>query len=687
MEEKSGLYIKPVEMGIVDNSLVMKIKTDRQKLKPEDFRCYVYADDYFLMCTGAGDNLPTFRRGTISLNMKSRYLWLPGTYKFIFALSSVFMGMMEFRLDDEQQIEFLGMKPIEIFSPEDIASSFFGGDVEWELLTTMPGTQQLRHEAIEEVRRRHWSVMISMNVEDYAKQPSGYIFTCCGNDSPAPPIRCFHRQLNAKGNIEVVDCNTLYDSALQNPLDGFNHLINDTERGTTICLDKVGALMGAGGRVIVTQLSQAALDRKYTLWLCGTRQELDALFNVYPSLWRLFPETKRLTILAPTPQEMMQNFFRQLNAWDLKPTEQVFHQLAHTIQKGYEDRTLANWSTRDINRFLQEHVMPRYLQRLVDNPSDFRKDELRPEDIDFSKLMGHATDYTEALNELNQMVGLDNIKQAIASAAHRVKIFSERRQMGLTTTDKDIYHAIFTGSPGTGKTTVAKKLGKIYHDLGVLSKGEVIAVDRSRIVGRFIGDTEDNVKKLLEEARGNVLFVDEAYSLYGSDNSNDYGRRAVECLLAALTEKNSDMLVIFAGYKEEMDRLMTMNPGLKGRFPYEYHFADYTAEQLMQIAEHLFEKDEYLLTPDARRELQTTIDQTLRQPPAHFGNARWVEQYVRNGILPALADRLVESKAARALTREDYQRVEASDIRAAYRLFKPETIELKPRLRVLGFSA
>jgi Cdc6-like AAA superfamily ATPase len=157
--------------------------------------------------------------------------------------------------------------------------------------------------------------------------------------------------------------------------------------------------------------------------------------------------------------------------------------------------------------------------------------------------------------------------------------------------------------------------------------------------------------------------------------------------LAALTEKNSDMMVIFAGYKEEMDRLMTMNPGLKGRFPYEYHFADYTAEQLMQIAEHLFEKDEYLLTPDARRELQTTIEQTLRQPPAHFGNARWVEQYVRNGILPALADRLVESKAARALTREDYQRVEASDIRAAYRLFKPETIELKPRLRVLGFSA
>ena len=356
MEEKSGLYIKPVEMGIVDNSLVMKIKTDRQKLKPEDFRCYVYADDYFLMCTGAGDNLPSFRRGTISLNMKSRFLWLPGTYKFIFALSSVYMGVMEFRLDNEQQIEFLGMRPIEIFSPEDIASSFFGGDMEWELLTTMPGTRQLRHEAIEEARRRHWSVMISMNVEDYAKQPSGYIFTCCGNDSPAPPIRCFHRQLNAKGNIEVVDCNTLYDSALQNPLDGFNHLFNETERGTTICLDKVGALMGAGGRVIVTQLSQAALDRKYTLWLSGTRQELDALFNVYPSLWRLFPETKRLTILAPTPQEMVQNFFRQLNAWDLKPTEQVFHQLAHTIRKGYEDRTLANWSTRDINRFLRVYL-------------------------------------------------------------------------------------------------------------------------------------------------------------------------------------------------------------------------------------------------------------------------------------------------------------------------------------------
>lgn len=220
----------------------------------------------------------------------------------------------------------------------------------------------------------------------------------------------------------------------------------------------------------------------------------------------------------------------------------------------------------------------------------------------------------------------------------------------------------------------------------MLSKGEVICVDRSRIVGRFIGDTEDNVKNLLREAQGNVLFIDEAYSLYSSEGTNDYGRRAVESLLTSLSEKNPDMLVIFAGYKEEMDRLMTMNPGLHDRFPYKFHFADYTAAQLMQIAEHIFQQDQYLLAKDARDELQLSIEKALQHRSSHFGNARWVEQFVRNGIIPALADRLADTKSQRPLVREDYQRVLVSDVKAAYELFAPSTVELKPRLRVVGFG-
>ena len=356
------------------------------------------------------------------------------------------------------------------------------------------------------------------------------------------------------------------------------------------------------------------------------------------------------------------------------------------VRQGCDDGTIANWTRADINRFYQEHVMKAYLRRLADTAQSFDKDELKADDIDFTQLYGRLSGYEESLQELNQMVGLDNIKKSITTIAHQVKIFAERRQQGLPTNTKDVFHAVFTGSPGTGKTTVAKMLGRIYHQLGLLSKGEVICVDRSRIVGRFIGDTEDNVKNLLREAQGNVLFIDEAYSLYSSEGTNDYGRRAVESLLTSLSEKNPDMLVIFAGYKEEMDRLMTMNPGLHDRFPYKFHFADYTAAQLMLIAEHIFQQDQYLLAKDARDELQLSIEKALQHRSSHFGNARWVEQFVRNGIIPALADRLADTKSHRPLVREDYQRVLVSDVKAAYELFAPSTVELKPRLRVVGFG-
>ena len=328
--------------------------------------------------------------------------------------------------------------------------------------------------------------------------------------------------------------------------------------------------------------------------------------------------------------------------------------------------------------------MKAYLCRLADTAQSFDKDELKADDIDFTQLYGRLSGYEESLQELNQMVGLDNIKKSITTIAHQVRIFAERRQQGLPTNTKDVFHAVFTGSPGTGKTTVAKMLGRIYHQLGLLSKGEVICVDRRRIVGRFIGDTEDNVKNLLREAQGNVLFIDEAYSLYSSEGTNDYGRRAVESLLTSLSEKNPDMLVIFAGYKEEMDRLMTMNPGLVGRFPYKFHFRDYTADELMQIAQSLLARDEYMLTDEAEALLLQTIRDTVAQKNKNFGNARWIEQYVSNGIIPALADRLAST--AHPFTREVYQRIEATDIQRAYEKFNPKTIELKP-CRQVGFSA
>jgi SpoVK/Ycf46/Vps4 family AAA+-type ATPase len=282
------------------------------------------------------------------------------------------------------------------------------------------------------------------------------------------------------------------------------------------------------------------------------------------------------------------------------------------------------------------------------------------------------------------MVGLDNIKRDITTMANRTKFYMERRRMGLPTSDKAVFHAIFTGNPGTGKTTVARMLGKIYHSLGLLSRGNVIAVDRTRIVGRYIGETEENMKAILHEAQGNVLFVDEAYTLYNKNDEKDFGRHALEALLDVLARHNPDMLIIFAGYQDEMDRLMSMNPGLVGRFPYKFLFKDYTTDELMQIAQSLLAADDYQLSDDAARQLAEAIRATQAQHSKHFGNARWVHQFVHNGIIPALANRLATT--THPFTREVYQRIEADDVQRAYELFNPKTIELKPH-RQVGFSA
>lgn len=686
MIENHNLLIKSMEMSVEGQYFIMKMETDRNSMKGHDFRCCIYADDYFLMCTDAEENAPKVRRGTVRLKMQSRFPWLAGHYKLHFSLAESLMGVMEFQVDEQQDVEIQAINAYGIFDPDDIAMSFLANDTAWGVLATLPGTKELRLATIEANRMRLWAGCLHLNVKDSVRQPSGYVFINKGKENPLPAIRCFFDELYTKSSLELADSTTLYDTTLQNPMDRFNQLLNETEAGKTICLDHVGALTGTGGRLIIQQLSNAVRNKRYGLWLSGSCQEVEALFNMYPSLREFFPESKRLTLLPPTPTEMVHSFFSEMTAWDLHPSEDVSRQLMAAVRKGCDDGTIANWTRADINRFYQEHVMKAYLRRLADTAQSFDKDELKADDIDFTQLYGRLSGYEESLQELNQMVGLDNIKKSITTIAHQVRIFAERRQQGLPTNTKDVFHAVFTGSPGTGKTTVAKMLGRIYHQLGLLSKGEVICVDRSRIVGRFIGDTEDNVKNLLREAQGNVLFIDEAYSLYSSEGTNDYGRRAVESLLTSLSEKNPDMLVIFAGYKEEMDRLMTMNPGLHDRFPYKFHFADYTAAQLMLIAEHIFQQDQYLLAKDARDELQLSIEKALQHRSSHFGNARWVEQFVRNGIIPALADRLADTKSHRPLVREDYQRVLVSDVKAAYELFAPSTVELKPRLRVVGFG-
>jgi len=310
--------------------------------------------------------------------------------------------------------------------------------------------------------------------------------------------------------------------------------------------------------------------------------------------------------------------------------------------------------------------------------------EVQPSDIDEDYFLNQSNAYNDAMRELHAMVGLKEIKRDITTLSNRTKFFQERRLMGLHSADDATFHTILTGNPGTGKTTVARLLGKIYHSLGILSKGDVVCVDRTRIIGRYIGETEENMKQILKEAKGNVLFIDEAYTLYAKDDERDFGRHAVECLLDVLGRKDPDMLVIFAGYEKEMNALLSMNQGLVGRFPYKFHFPDYSAEELMQIAGKMLSKDQYELSSEAQTLLLHSISEAVKSNSETFANARWMEQFVRNGIIPAFADRIISSP--HVFNKTVYQRIEASDVLAAAERFCAKTIEMKRRTAI-GFCA
>ena len=439
---------------------------------------------------------------------------------------------------------------------------------------------------------------------------------------------------------------------------------------------------------------------KTFLWLCGSRQETDQLMELFPSLRRLFHSRSIIEQEPYTAFDLVQVFYRELLVSSLAPSTATKDRLSRTILQGWEQGALAGWSRDDIRRFIAEEVRPRFLQRAIPLMENDETTLLQEEDIPFDKLTSKGSPFEESMRELREMIGLDNVKQGIQSMANQTRLFQERSRRGLNNSEEQVYHCVFTGNPGTGKTTVARKLGRIYHSLGLLSKGEVIAVDRTRLVGQYIGQTEENMKGVLEEAKGNVLFIDEAYNLsVGNEDKKDFGGRVLDSLLTVLTQPNPDMLIVFAGYTLEMEAMLNSNPGLNSRFPYRYQFDDYDAVQLMEIAMRLFKRDDYILSPEAAKEMRSAIDQALKTKDQHFGNARWIEQFVRNGIIPAMADRVItamNADDAPAVTAEgdlfassvDFQRIEASDVTKAFERFRPKAAPLKPHHKVVsGFSA
>lgn len=671
-----------------DGAIVVNIQARKGSIIKEGrFTCFIYTDDYSPMCNS--DVTYKFNRENsinVSLVMLSFRIWLPGKYFLLLRdKNNGSLARIDFEVDMYLNVKQQPLTMCPICSIEDIlTTSVENTESSWDVLSTTPGTSELRQYALECRQLKIYNEFRKGLGGRELKVSRNLLIYTTNRDWNAEILQSFQK-LAVPGYYYIhVDCNTLYNAALQNPFEPLNEKLNNTTN-QIYCLTNLGALLSTGGKVVTRQIVEKICEdkEKYKLWICGSKQEIESVLEVYPSLIDLFMSGNVLNQRPYSGFELVQAFIKELDNEHLEPSEATMDALARAILEHHEHGCFSTWSLSSIRRYVAEEVSPRYLCRALEGIMSEKGElpKLPIEDIPLDLLPNSTSEFEDSIRELNEMVGLDDVKKSITTMANQSRFFIERKKAGLRTSNIAAQHAIFTGNPGTGKTTVARMLGKIYHSIGLLSKGDVICADRTRLVGRYIGETEENMKTVLEEARGNVLFIDEAYNLYeGTADRKDYGAKVIDSLLTVLSQPNPDMVIVFAGYEKEMDAMLTSNPGLMGRFPYKYRFCDYDANQLMEIALHLFAKDDYILCDEAQDILRQKISDTLAQRTKNFGNARWIEQFIRNGIIPAMANRVTQDPI------KDYQQILATDIEEGYKKFNPRMIELKPR-RQVGFNS
>lgn len=291
-----------------------------------------------------------------------------------------------------------------------------------------------------------------------------------------------------------------------------------------------------------------------------------------------------------------------------------------------------------------------------DGSQDGEAETLPPEaTIDLSRVQRDATaeDLLRRLEE--DLVGLEPVKTRIREIASLLIIDGCRRRFGLGSSAPTL-HMSFTGSPGTGKTTVALRMAELLKGLGYLRKGHLVTAGREDLVGEYIGHTAPKTKQVLAKAMGGVLFIDEAYSLHRAENERDYGQEAIEILLQAMEDQRHDLVVIFAGYREPMRKFFGLNPGLASRVAHHIDFPDYTTDELIAIAHRMLDEEAYTWTAEAEETFRRYLDRRREQP--HFANARSVRNALERARLRH-ANRLV--RGGGEVSREDLTTLTASE--------------------------
>lgn len=264
--------------------------------------------------------------------------------------------------------------------------------------------------------------------------------------------------------------------------------------------------------------------------------------------------------------------------------------------------------------------------------------------------------------ELDELIGLESVKEEVHTLANFAKIQQQRKAQGLKV-PKMSFHLVFTGSPGTGKTTVARIVARIYKDLGILKSGHTVETDRSGLVAEYVGQTAVKTNAVIDSALNGVLFIDEAYALVPKDAHSDYGQEVISTLLKRMEDDRDKLVVIIAGYPNEMQRFIDSNPGLQSRFTRYINFPDYTDQELFDIFKMYLKKNQYTMTDDAATLLKTNLTDAVAHKTKNFGNAR----YVRNIFERAVEQQANRLSAKLSISDDELSELTKEDIENAFK--------------------